>query len=62
MMELKKCSKRIFDIPRFVFYTLGYAIERVLAKTRSGINGFLMKKERSQQMTLAECFGIGTFG
>lgn len=53
MMELKECSKRIFDIPQFVFYTLGYAIERVLAKTRSGINGFLMKKERSQQMTLA---------
>lgn len=61
MMELKECSKRIFDIPKFIFYTLGYAIERVLAKTRSGINGFLLKKERSQQMTLAEYFGIGAF-
>ena len=62
MMELKECSKRIFDIPKFIFYTLGYAIERVLAKTRSGINDFLLKKERSKQMTLAEYFGMGAFG
>ena len=30
--------------------------------TRSGINGFLLKKEQSQQMTLAEYFGMGAFG
>lgn len=62
MLELKECPKRIFDIPKFIFYTLGYAIGRVLAGTRSGINGFLLKKEQSQQLTLAECFGIGAFG
>ena len=44
MFELEECSKRIFDIPKFIFYALGYAIERVLAKTRSGIKGFLLKK------------------
>ena len=62
MLELKECSKRIFNIPKFIFYTLGYAIERVLAGTRSGINGFLLKKEQSQQLTLAEYFEIGVFG
>jgi hypothetical protein len=25
MMELKECSKRIYDIPKFIFYALGYA-------------------------------------
>ena len=49
LLELKECSKRIFDVPKFIFYALGYAIERVLAKTRSGIKGFLLKKEQSQQ-------------
>ena len=49
LLELKECSKRIFDVPKFIFYALRYAIERVLAKTRSGIKGFLLKKEQSQQ-------------
>ena len=60
MLELKECSKRIFDVPKFLFYGLGYAIERVLARTHSGIKGLLLKKEQSQQLTLAECFaGLG---
>ena len=62
MLELKECSKRIFEIPKFIFYAIGYAIERVLAKTRSGIDGFLLKKKPSQQLTLVEYFGIGAFG
>ena len=62
MMELKECSKRIFGLPKFIFYALGYAIERVLAVTRSGIKGFILKKEQSQQLTLAQCFGIEAFG
>ena len=62
MMELRECSKRIYDMPKFIFYALGYAIERVLAGTRSGIKGFILKKEQSQQLTLNQCFGIGAFG
>lgn len=62
MLELKECSKRIYEIPKFIFYALGYAIERILAGTRSGIKGFLAKKRRSQQLTLAGYFGIGMFG
>lgn len=61
LMELKECSKRIFDVPKFIFYALGYAIERVLAKTRSGVNGYLLKKEQSQQITLAKYFNIAGF-
>ena len=61
MMELKECSKRIYDIPKFIFYALGYAIECVLAGTRSGIKGFLLKKEQSQQVTLFQYFKIGAF-
>ena len=60
MLKLKECSKRIFDVPKFIFYGLVYAIERVLARTHSGIKGFLLKKEQSQQLKLAECFaGLG---
>ena len=62
MMELTECAQRIYGISKFIFYAIGYAIERVLAGTRSGIKGFLMKKEQSQQLTLAECFGIEVFG
>jgi len=62
MLELKECSRRIFDLPKFVFYALGYAIARVLMGTRAGINGFLIKKVQSQQLTLAGYFGIEAFG
>jgi hypothetical protein len=62
MLELRECSKRIYDMPKFIFYALGYAIRRVLARTRSGIKGFLLKKEQSQQLTLAQCFGLALLG
>ena len=44
MLELKECSKRIYGMPKFIFYALGYAIERVLSMTHSGIKGFFFKK------------------
>lgn len=62
MMELRECSKRIYDISKFIFYALGYTIERALARTCSGIKSFLMKKVRSQQLTLAQCFGMELSG
>lgn len=64
LAELKECSKRIYGVPKFVFYALGYAIERVLSMSRKGINGFLTKKAKSQQLNLFEHFKIedtGTF-
>jgi len=62
LKELKECSKRIYEIPKFLFYALGYAIERVLSMGRKGINGFFSKKVKSQQMNLFEHFKIEDTG
>lgn len=62
LMELKECSKRIYDVPKFVFYALGYAIERVLSMSRSGINSWSAKKVKSQQLNLFEHFKIQAIG
>lgn len=62
LMELKECSKRIYEIPQFIFYALGYAIELVLSMSRKGINGFLSKKVKSQQLNLFEHFKIEDTG
>lgn len=58
LKELKECSKRIYEIPRFIFYALGYALERVLSMNRKRINNFLPKKVKSQQMNLFDYFKI----
>lgn len=60
--ELKECSKRIYGVPRFIFYALGYAINRVLGMSRTGIQAFLTKKVKSQQMNLFEHFKIEDTG
>lgn len=62
LKELKECSKRIYEVPKFIFYALGYAIERVLSMSRKGITGFLTKKVKSQQMNLFEHFKIEDTG
>lgn len=38
MMELKECSKRIYDMPKFIFYALGYAIQACLCPILSLVN------------------------
>lgn len=58
LVELKECSKRIYDIPQFIFYTLGYAMERVLSMSRTGIKAFIPAKVKSQQLNLFEHFKI----
>lgn len=62
LLELKECSRRIYEVPKFIFYALGYAIERVLSMNRKGINGFLVKKDKSQQLNLFEHFKIADSG
>ena len=62
LMELKECSKRIYEVPPFIFYALGYAIERILSMGRKGISGFFPKKVRSQQLNLFEHFKIADTG
>ena len=34
LKELRECSKRIYEVPKFIFYALGYAINRVLGMSR----------------------------
>ena len=41
LAEIKECSKRIYRMPQFVYYAIGYALERVLSMSRSGISSFL---------------------
>ena len=52
----------IYDIPKFIFYALGYAIERVLSMSRHGIGAFLPTKIKSQQLNLFEHFKIEDCG
>jgi len=58
LVKLKKCSKRIYDIPQFIFYALGYAIENVLVKTNVGIQNFIQKKIKSQQLDIFKYFKL----
>lgn len=51
--EIKECSKRIYGMPQFVYYAIGYALERVNC---SGISSFLPPRVKSQQITLSEYF------
>ena len=62
LAELKECSRRIYEMPKFVFYALGYALERVLSMSRSGISTFLPPKVKSQQLSLFEYFKIADCG
>ena len=54
--EIKECSKRIYGMPQFLYYAIGYALERVLSMSRSGISSFLPPKVKSQQISLFEYF------
>ena len=56
LAEIKECSKRIYGMPQFVYYAIGYALERVLSMSRSGISSFLPPRVKSQQITLFEYF------
>ena len=62
LKELKECSKRIYEIPKFIFYALGYALERILSMSRKGIRSFFPKKAKSQQLNLFEHFKIADAG
>lgn len=56
LAEIKECSKRIYGMPQFVYYAIGYALERVLSMNCSGISSFLPPRVKSQQITLFEYF------
>lgn len=50
LAEIKECSKRIYGMPQFVYYAIGYALERVLSMSCSGISSFLPPRVKSQQI------------
>ncbi|MFA5719938.1 MAG: hypothetical protein WC939_02625, partial [Acholeplasmataceae bacterium] len=56
--ELKECSKRIYDIPKFIYYAIGYAIENILVKTKVGIQSFIPKNIKSQQFDIFNYFKL----
>ena len=44
MDRVFECSKRIYKIPKFVFYAMGYAFERIFSKTSPGIMDYFRKQ------------------
>ena len=62
LTELKECSRRIYEVPKFIFYALGYAMERALSMSRTGINTHLPQKVKSQQINLFDYFKIADSG
>jgi len=61
LKELKECSKRIYEIPKFIYYVIGYAIEDILVKTKVGIQGFIPKNIKSQQLDIFKCFKLAVY-
>lgn len=57
-IEIIKCSKRIYDISKFVYYSLAYAIKNILVKTKIGIQSFILKKFKSQQFNIFQYFNF----
>ena len=58
LAEILQCSKRIYGIPKFIFYAMGYAMANILSKTKVGIQTFIKKKDKSQQIDLFKYFGL----
>ena len=56
--EILECSKRIYCIPKFVFYAIGYAMANILSKTKVGIQTFIKKKDKSHQLDFFKCLDI----
>ncbi len=44
MDKIFECSKRIYKIPKFVFYAMGYAFKQIFSKTSSGIMNYFRKQ------------------
>lgn len=48
LVELKECSGHIYGVPQFIFYAMGYALEQILAMSRTGIGAYMPRKIKSQ--------------
>lgn len=59
VMEIISISKRIFDIPKFVFYAIADGLFRIFAKGKQGIAYMLPKQTKSTQMCFLPDVGFG---
>lgn len=59
MMQVIKESKRIYSIPKFIFYAIADGLFSVFAKCKQGIADMLKKKPKSMQMSLFKDDGFG---
>ncbi len=58
IMELIHISKRIYGIPKFVFYAIADGFFALIAKAASGIEHMLRKKPKSAQLVFALDYGF----
>lgn len=59
VMQVIKESKRIYNIPKFVFYAIADGLFSIFAKCKQGIADMLKKKPKSMQMSLFKDYGFG---
>jgi hypothetical protein len=59
VMELIHISKRIYGVPRFVFYAIADGLYIVAAKSREGLSNMLIKKPKPLQLSFWPDEGFG---
>lgn len=59
VLELIELSKRIYDIPKFIYYAIADGIFALLNKCKKGIDVFLKKPPKSMQLSLFKDEGFG---
>jgi len=59
VLELIELSKRIYDIPKFIYYAIADGIFALLNKCKKGIDIFLKKPPKSMQLSLFKDEGFG---
>lgn len=59
IMQVIKESKRIYSIPKFVYYAIADGLFSVFAKCKQGIADMLKKKPKSMQICLFKDDGFG---
>lgn len=59
MDRVFECSKRIYKIPKFVFYAMEYAFKRIFSKTSSGIMDYFRKQALPCHQFPANCIKSG---
>lgn len=59
VMEIIRISKRIYGVPKFVFYAIADGLFVIFAKCRQGISDMLKKKPKSLQLSMFKDTGFG---